>query len=154
MKKIISLVVLFLFILFPILSYGQKTIQLNPAGKKPLFIVDGKMFSSEDLKILEPSNIEEVTILKDTSAIKIYGEKGKNGVIVITMKKPKGGKVDMNRAYILLDDKEITAKEFHKLDHRKVDTLITVVDTIAATRYGDKAKFGAIIIKSKIDKEE
>ncbi|WP_315818191.1 hypothetical protein [Paraflavitalea speifideaquila] len=45
-------------------------------------------YSGDDaLKKLDPHEIESVTVLKDATAITQYGEKGKDGVIVITTKK-------------------------------------------------------------------
>lgn len=56
-------------------------------GKKPLFIIDGKQVPKEKLKDLNPKQIESVTVLKDKSATEKYGDKGKNGAIVIKTKK-------------------------------------------------------------------
>lgn len=53
----------------------------------PLIIVNGKEVSDEEMKAIDPDSIKSVTVLKDESATKVYGEKGKNGVIVITLKK-------------------------------------------------------------------
>jgi len=36
---------------------------------------------------VKPEDIESISVLKDAHATAIYGEKGKNGVIIITMKK-------------------------------------------------------------------
>jgi TonB-dependent SusC/RagA subfamily outer membrane receptor len=47
--------------------------------------VDGKEGST--MGNLNPSDIESITVLKDENAMSIYGEKGKNGVIVIKTKK-------------------------------------------------------------------
>jgi TonB-dependent SusC/RagA subfamily outer membrane receptor len=52
-----------------------------------LFIINGKEVKS--LKNVKPDYIESITILKDESARKLYGDKGKNGVIVIKTKKGK-----------------------------------------------------------------
>ena len=52
----------------------------------PLIIVDGKEFSSS-INEINPHDIESVDVLKDHYAVERYGEKGKNGVIVITTKK-------------------------------------------------------------------
>lgn len=57
---------------------------------KPLVIIDGMPYQGpyEDVfNNIESEDIESVTILKDSSAIKVYGERGKNGVIIITSKK-------------------------------------------------------------------
>jgi TonB-dependent SusC/RagA subfamily outer membrane receptor len=56
-------------------------------GKEPLIFIDGKEASKEEMEKLEPDFIKSVTVLKDDSAIKKYGKKGKNGVILITTKK-------------------------------------------------------------------
>jgi TonB-dependent SusC/RagA subfamily outer membrane receptor len=50
----------------------------------PLFLVDGKEVSS--IENIKPEDIESISVLKDNSAIQLYGEKGKNGVILITTK--------------------------------------------------------------------
>ena len=52
-----------------------------------LFVVDGKEITKDDLKTINPDDIHSMEVLKDKSATQIYGEKGKNGVIIITMKK-------------------------------------------------------------------
>ena len=62
------------------------TIELNN-GKKALIILDGKTISNEDLKKMKPENIESIRVLKDGTAIEEYGEKGKNGVVLVTSKK-------------------------------------------------------------------
>jgi len=63
-----------------------------PANEKmPLVMVDGKELKIESRESLEnsvdPNTIQSVNILKDASATQLYGEKGKNGVIIITTKK-------------------------------------------------------------------
>lgn len=54
----------------------------------PLIVLDGKVQPS-DFKVssLDSKNIEKVEVLKDASATSIYGDSGKNGVIIITSKK-------------------------------------------------------------------
>jgi len=51
---------------------------------QPLYIVDGKEVSTVNI---QPEDIESISVLKDASTSAIYGEKGKNGVIIITTKK-------------------------------------------------------------------
>ena len=57
----------------------------NPSEIQRLFIVDGKEVSS--LADIKHDDIASISILKDKSAIAVYGDKGKNGVILITTKK-------------------------------------------------------------------
>ena len=52
----------------------------------PLYIVDGKEVTSSIMSALDVNKIESMTVLKDKSATELYGDKGKNGVILITLK--------------------------------------------------------------------
>ena len=58
-----------------------------PAGENPLVIIDGKEVSIATLQTLDNEKIESINVLKDKSAVDVYGEKGKNGVIEIKLKK-------------------------------------------------------------------
>ena len=62
------------------------------AGNTPLFILDGAEISSSLFTTLNPSDIENITVLKDAASIAIYGSRGANGIIIITSKKGKFGK--------------------------------------------------------------
>ena len=55
-------------------------------GKTPLIVVDG-VISDIDINSIEPSEIESISVLSDAKASSAYGEKGKDGVIEIKMKK-------------------------------------------------------------------
>ncbi len=54
--------------------------------ENPLFIIDGKRSSIEEMQTLDPKTIDHITVLKDKASIDLYGEEGKNGVILITTK--------------------------------------------------------------------
>ncbi len=61
----------------------------------PLYIIDG--FPAEDgLRMIDPSDIATIDVLKDASATAIYGARGANGVIVITTKSGAEGKATIN----------------------------------------------------------
>ena len=66
------------------------------AGNDPLVIVDGIPGS---LGILNPNDIESVSLLKDAASAAIYGSRGANGVIMIKTKKGKTGTFTMNYNY-------------------------------------------------------
>ncbi|MEO7532019.1 MAG: N-acetylmuramoyl-L-alanine amidase [Sediminibacterium sp.] len=53
---------------------------------KALIIADGEVISNAALKQIKPENIQSISILKDKSAVELYGAKGKNGVIIIQLK--------------------------------------------------------------------
>lgn len=57
---------------------------------EPLYVVDG--FPSETGKDINPNDIEDIQILKDASATAIYGARAANGVVLITTKRGKAGK--------------------------------------------------------------
>lgn len=63
------------------------------AGSGALVLVDGFERSLDDLNV---EDIENFTVLKDASATAIYGSRGANGVILITTKRGKEGKVSIN----------------------------------------------------------
>ncbi|MBN1927437.1 MAG: TonB-dependent receptor [Prolixibacteraceae bacterium] len=59
-------------------------------GTEPLIIIDGVQ---GDLNLLNPSDIESIEVLKDASSAAIYGATGGNGVILVTTKNGKAGKI-------------------------------------------------------------
>ena len=69
------------------------------AGSNPLFIVDGVPTTS--INQIEPSDIENISILKDASAAAIYGASGANGVVLISTKRGSNHKtrVSLNSYY-------------------------------------------------------
>lgn len=85
------------------------------AGNDPLYVIDGLPIDNgspisggagrgfpggsqarNPLNSLNPNDVESVEILKDASAAAIYGSRGANGVVLITTKKGKAGKLNIN----------------------------------------------------------
>jgi TonB-linked SusC/RagA family outer membrane protein len=67
------------------------------AGTNPLIVIDGfPMTTSNTATLLNPEDIESIEVLKDASSAAIYGSRGANGVIVVTTKKGKEGKTNIN----------------------------------------------------------
>lgn len=56
------------------------------SSKHPLFILNGKEISETEMKDIDPNSIESINVLKDESATKLYGSKGKYGVVEIKLK--------------------------------------------------------------------
>lgn len=54
---------------------------------QPLYVIDGEISTKEALDKLKPEQIEAIDVLKGEKATAAYGEKGKNGVIIIRVKK-------------------------------------------------------------------
>lgn len=61
----------------------------------PLYIIDG-VPSSNGLNSINPSDIDNVSVLKDASSAAIYGSRATNGVVLITTKKGKEGKTKVS----------------------------------------------------------
>ena len=59
----------------------------------PLFVIDGMITGS--MSSVNPSDIESVSVLKDASALAIYGSRAANGVVIITTKKGTRGKISI-----------------------------------------------------------
>ena len=53
---------------------------------QPIYIVDGKPLSSKKIAKINPNRIKDIKVLKGSNAISLYGNKGKNGVLVINTK--------------------------------------------------------------------
>ncbi|MDX1829984.1 MAG: TonB-dependent receptor [Lutibacter sp.] len=53
-------------------------------GEPPLYIIDGVRASADDMAAINPSDVKEMSVLKDASTTAIYGAEGANGVVVIT----------------------------------------------------------------------
>ncbi|HBY02945.1 MAG TPA: TonB-dependent receptor, partial [Rikenellaceae bacterium] len=78
------------------------------ASNEPLYVVDGvpvvsgnvsnmgNYTSSNVMSTINPSDIESITILKDAAASSLYGSRAANGVIMITTKRGKMGKTNIN----------------------------------------------------------
>ena len=63
---------------------------------EPLFIIDGVPNSKRAFMQLNPASIRDVSILKDASATAVYGVKGANGVIIVTTRRGRVGKVSVD----------------------------------------------------------
>ena len=139
-------------------------------GKEPLFIVNGKEVNYSIVRALNPSSIESMEVLKDMDSTRIYGERGENGVVIITLKgeeeiakeqSPTGNFIGDAKTHIkgnpivLFDGKEIDSIE--SVDPSTIKSVHVLKDISGAnedevklfTKYGEKSENGFILIKSK-----
>ena len=79
-------------------SYGRIRIRGNGTinDSDPLIIVDGMPMGQNGLDVVNPSDIESIEVLKDAASGAIYGSRAANGVIMVTTKKGKIGKAQIN----------------------------------------------------------
>ena len=116
------------------------------ASNDPLIVVDGVPLDNSGvqgmgnaLSMIAPDNIENMTILKDASATAIYGSRASNGVIIITTKKGKKGKPQVN--FTANFKVESARKTYTSLS---TDALLDVL----AKNFGDDSKPVALINKN------
>lgn len=132
---------------------GPGNLYLRRPQADPLIVVDGIVQDGIDkLNDIDPNSIESMSVIKDENAVKTYGEKAKNGVIEISLKKGfrLSGTVDSVSLYIV-DGVEMTPAEFAKMniDPEKIESIEVLKNEHAVRLYGEKARNGVIIIKLK-----
>jgi TonB-dependent SusC/RagA subfamily outer membrane receptor len=79
--------------------YGSTKIRVRGvasinASSDPLYVIDG--YPSNDDLMLNPEDIESIEVLKDAASAAIYGSRAAGGVVLITTKRGKEGKVKVN----------------------------------------------------------
>lgn len=62
----------------------------------PLYVVDGVIISAADFNRINPQDVESISVLKDASASAIYGSRAAYGVVLLTTKMGKSGKMVVN----------------------------------------------------------
>ena len=116
-----------------------------------LYIVNG--IEVDNLQDIKPDNVEKIDVLKGESATRIYGEKGKNGAVVVTTKQPvKFSSRNLpGNPIMIVDGKEfngilndIPIEDIANMSVLKNETAQTYVKI-----YGEKALNGVIIINTK-----
>src|SRR5690606_22961708 len=81
----------------------------SSSNQKIIYIVDGKELNSEDFRKIHPGDIERIDVLKDKKAIKKYGDKAKDGVLLITTKAKK--EVSLQQKTQALKARELAMKQ-------------------------------------------
>ena len=137
----------------------------------PLLIVDGKETSPEDFAKINSETIDHIDVLKAGSkaAEETYGEKGKNGVIIVTTKAAKSsattdGEVDflVYKALIIVDGQETSPEDFAKLKPKSsaeytekfASMEIFKPGSKEAKSYGEKGLNGVIVVTTKAGKKD
>ena len=132
--------------IFTICVAGAVNAQTEPKGfliKSALVIVDGK--EGVDINRIPPESIASFEILKDQSAVEKYGEKGKNGVVIITTKRNQQEKVDT--PLFIVDGIEFS--DIKNISPESIESITVLKEESSLKVYGDKGKNGVIIITTK-----
>jgi len=165
---------------------GSVKVRVAQEGAEPLCILrqasgEEKEISQAELAAIDPATIESMEVLKDAESTAKYGEKGKNGVVIVTLKeagtfsatlnykddKNAGaapsvrvrytGEGDANLLFIVRqpwgEEREISRAEFEKIDPSRINSMEVLKDADAKAKYGDKGKNGVVILSLKRPQE-
>uniref|UniRef100_UPI0032177E52 carboxypeptidase-like regulatory domain-containing protein n=1 Tax=uncultured Draconibacterium sp. TaxID=1573823 RepID=UPI0032177E52 len=112
---------------------------------QPLYVVDGKEFTS-DLDHLQPDDIENMSVLKGENATALYGEKAKNGVIIITTK--ANAQKSLGKALVMVDGQKYNGN-INDINTEGIEKIEVLKNESVTKLYGPEAKDGVIIIETK-----
>ncbi len=129
----------------------------------PIYVVDGNIVSSNNAKEIDNGAIESVNVLKGESAIKKYGDKGKNGVIEITRKIHDGNnqenvkvqpvfmtnEKESSQPLYIVNGKESSKQELSKISPASIQSISVLKDESAKKKYADRGKNGVVEITLK-----
>ncbi|MCK9412075.1 MAG: TonB family protein [Prolixibacteraceae bacterium] len=119
-------------------------------GKQPLIIFDGKEIDKKEMDQINPKDIQSISILKDKSATSVYGDKGINGVILITSKQAALINIDPAKPPLyIIDGAENDKTTADLLNPSTIDRIFFMKDPLNIASYGEKGKNGVVIIYTK-----
>ncbi len=123
-------------------------------NNQPLFVVDGKIIDkSQPFNNLFPEAIESVSVLKNESATALYGEKGKNGVVIITSKSKNTGTQIQSTGIVgtprIAVDGAISSKKVEDIDPETIQSIHVLKGDMATKKYGENGRDGVIEITLK-----
>lgn len=151
-------------------STSERTITELMEGK-PLFVLDGTKIV-ESVDNINTDNIKSISVLKGKAATVVYGEKAKNGVVVIITKDGNGLSKKKKETTATIDDPVISFREnsgkalivvdgeikgagyeLNSIKASEIDNITVLKDKAAIEKYGEKGKNGVIHIITKSNKE-
>ena len=128
---------------------GITTIAKN-GDSKILYIYDGVKMSNEEIGKINPNNIADITVLKDKSAVEMYGKEGEDGVIIINSKDaPKETIIEKKPLIIIDGEKMPIGFELNTIKPSDIDSISVLKDGGALESYGEEGRNGGMIITKK-----
>ena len=107
---------------------------IKDGNQNTLYVIDGKIFNKKALESISPESIQSINVLKGNSAIVLYGEKGKDGVVEITTK-PSAIKKD--KATLINGVGEITSNDNIEMN----DEVVVVTNTATVGKDNKNTNF-------------
>lgn len=126
----------------------KNTIVFQNKNEAPvLYVIDGVIQKQKKAwEELSPDSIEEINVIKGEMATAIYGERGENGVIIITTK----NKTISNTPLVVLDGVPLPLNyDIKQLSADAIESISVLKDKAAVSLYGERGKNGVIIITTK-----
>lgn len=149
-------------------------VKIDTTAAQPLILVDGEIYEG-NLKDLDTKTIESVDVLKDKAATERYGSRGKNGVVLITLKKivqPADTarrkatitlKDDQNpivlfegetrkkgeKPLYILDGVPMKEGDLNRLNPNTIESISVLKGASATALYGSRGANGVILITTK-----
>ena len=148
-------------------STDGNTFYYRTNSDEPIYIVNGKIVSKEEIEDVDSEDIESINVIKGKTAVEVYGAKAKNGAVIMKKKGGKSWTIDTDKDHkvkveyefidhndgeaplIILDDKIISKKEMKNMNYNLIDKIEVIKDDKAIEIYGNKGKNGVIVIDSK-----
>jgi hypothetical protein len=136
----------------------KKSSQSGQLQSKPIIVVDGKAYMYNELKTnklpVSRSDIKQIDILKKEAAIRVYGEDGKDGVILLTTKsgtneEKKSFDFSNRKVLILLEGKVITQDEMNALNANDIESIEVIKSKEVIKTYTNGDFEGIILIHLK-----
>jgi len=139
------------------------TIRGYASAKAPLYVVNGKIVDV-NMQGLVPSDIQSISILKDASAVSLYGTAAANGVVVVTTKASENqelkdstevspfiirGKNGIGLSPLYVVDGKIIDYGLENLNPNQIQSVDVLKNASAVALYGPGAVNGVIVITTK-----
>ncbi len=96
---------------------ANSSINIRGTGTEPLYVIDNIISDKSQFDVLDPNEVETITVLKDAAAAAIYGARASGGVVVVTTRTGTPGKVVFNYSNVFTTNslteplQEYTAEE-------------------------------------------
>lgn len=130
---------------------GQRTERdFSSIPSDVLYILDGQESTIEKVKGLDHDLVDNISVLKNKTAVEQFGDKGANGVIVIKTKNASTSVTSLNNKNILLivDGVEFNGK-LEDIDSNDIVSVDVLKSQEFIEPYGDKGKNGVVLVKTK-----
>lgn len=128
---------------------------IREISDEPMFVINGEVVEKAIFEDVDSEDIQSINVLKGKTAVKYYGDNGKNGVVLMTKKGAKNSNIefisieeDDHAPLMIIDGKVVSKSDFSKVDPNMIHSLEVLKEGNAKKIYGAKAENGAVIVKT------